>query len=427
MTTAKLTVSVRMYNVGFGDAFLVTVRKGRKAWRMIVDCGVHAQGQARPLEDSVNAIVDDLRAVDPAGPPHVNVIAATHHHADHIAGFALDAWQQVAVEEIWVPFVEDPMDPDAKALRESHRNAVARLLGLIGQRTHGLNRGAWPAALITAQWFAVNCSRNEKATDRLLDRNDLGFATKPRIRFLPSAGSDDQILPTTIEDVTVHVLGPPRDPAFLKHMDPPAQAGWLALDQDAEPGSGSEQPLFSPGFVMTADDCQRDFPQLAQAHQSLRQLARINDAGLLAAASLLERAVNNTSLFFVLDVAGLHLLFPGDAQYGSWNHVLSNPALLPLVSDATFYKIGHHGSHNGTPRNYVENILGEGAYAMLPWGLVKRWEDTIPKQELLDALRARNHHIVRADNPLAEHGRVTVQGDLWAEVTFTAGSKGADH
>jgi hypothetical protein len=67
MTTPTLTVAVRMYNVGFGDAFLVTVRKGQQSWRMIVDCGVHAHGQARPLEESVNALIDDLRAADPAG------------------------------------------------------------------------------------------------------------------------------------------------------------------------------------------------------------------------------------------------------------------------------------------------------------------------------------------------------------------------
>ena len=49
------------------------------------------------------------------------------------------------------------------------------------------------------------------------------------------------------------------------------------------------------------------------------------DMGLLAAASVLEQSVNNTSLFFVLEVGGLRLLFPGDAQYGAWEHVRNNP------------------------------------------------------------------------------------------------------
>jgi beta-lactamase superfamily II metal-dependent hydrolase len=419
MTAAKLTVAVRMYNVGFGDAFVVTVRKGRKAWRMIVDCGVHAHGQTRSLEESVNAIIGDLRTADPTEPPHVNVLVATHHHADHIAGFALDAWQQVAVDEVWVPFVEDPTDEDAKALREAQTNAANRLIGLVDQRTHGLDLDAWPDALTAARWFAVNSSRNAKAADRLLGRNGLGFANGPRIRFLPSESPDERIIDTTIKDVVVHVLGPPRDPAFLKRMNPPARAGWLAFDYDTNLASRIEEPLFGTTFAMDAAECRRDFPELAgEADRSLQKLDRINDPGLLAAASILERSVNNTSLFLVLDVAGQHLLFPGDAQQGSWDYVLGNPDMLPLVSNVVFYKIAHHGSHNGTPKNYVENILADGAYAMLPWGLVRRWEDSIPKQELLDALHEHKHIVIRADQPAPIRGRVKVQGDLWAEVTF---------
>jgi beta-lactamase superfamily II metal-dependent hydrolase len=420
MTAAKLTVAVRMYNVGFGDAFVVTVRKGRQAWRMIVDCGVHAQGQVRSLEESVNAIIGDLRTADPTKPPHVNVLVATHHHADHIAGFALDAWQEVAVDEVWVPFVEDPTDEDAKALREAQTNAATRLISLLEQRTLGLNLDAWPDALTAARWFAVNSSRNAKAADRLLGRNGLSFATGPRIRFLPSASPGEQIIATTIKDVVVHALGPPRDPAFLKRMNPPAQVGWLALDRDTDLTSRIEEPLFGTTFAMDADESRRDFPELAgEADRSLQQLDQINDPGLLAAASILERAVNNTSLFLVLDVAGLHLLFPGDAQQGSWDYVLSNPNMLSLVSNVVFYKIAHHGSHNGTPKNYVENILADGAYTMLPWGLVRRWKDSIPKQELLNALHAHKHIIIRADKPTPIRGRVKVQGNLWTEVTFT--------
>ncbi|MEP6598981.1 MAG: hypothetical protein ABJB98_05970 [Actinomycetota bacterium] len=423
MTAAKLTVSVRMYNVGFGDAFLVTARKGRQTWRMIVDCGVHAHGRARPLEDSVKAIIDDLRGTDPAAMPHVDVIVATHHHADHIAGFALDAWQQVAVDEVWVPFVEDPNDKDAKALRQAQEGVTNRLLGLIEHRAHGLDPGAWPDALTSAKWLAVNSFGNARATDRLLGRNGLGFAKAHTVRYLPSTNPDEQIIATTIKDVRVHVLGPSRDPAFLKHMDPPAQAGWLTLDSDTTPVAVSDKTLFATPFIMDAAACQRDFPQLAAAHQSLKHLDQLNDAGLLAAASILERSVNNTSVFFVLDVGGLHLVFPGDSQQGAWDHVLSDPDSESLVSSAAFYKIAHHGSGNGTPKKYVEQLLVDGGYAMLPWGLVKRWQDTIPKAELLNSLLAHHHHVIRADKPVAEPNRVTVSGDLWSEFTCTANQR----
>jgi hypothetical protein len=232
MAGAKTTVTVRMYNVGFGDAFVVTVRRARQVWRMIVDCGVHDHGRARPLAESVNAIIDDLRAADLDKPPHVNVVVATHHHADHIAGFALDAWKDVAVDEVWVPFVEDDQDGDAKALRQAQTDAASHLLALLAQRTLGLDPGAWPAASTEARWFAVNSSGNAKATDRLLGRNGQGFATTPVIRYLPLKDPAEQTIPTTVEDVSARVLGPPRDPAFLKHMNPPAQTSWLTLAKD---------------------------------------------------------------------------------------------------------------------------------------------------------------------------------------------------
>jgi len=415
MTT---TVTVRMYNVGFGDAFVVTVRRARQVWRMIIDCGVHAHGSARPLEQTVAAIIDDLRPADPSKPPHVNVIVATHHHADHIAGFALDAWRNVAVDEVWVPFVEDNSDQDAKAIREAQTDTANHLLALLSQRTLGLDPGAWPAALTTARWFAVNSSRNAQATDRLLGRIGQGFATTPHIRYLPEKDPAAQIIPTTVQNVTVRVLGPPRDPEFLKHMNPPAQAGWLALGKDDDPVAHRDQPLFGTAYTMTPADCSRDYPQLAAAHQSLKQLDELDDAGLLAAAAILERSVNNTSVFFVLDVAGRHLVFPGDAQQGAWDHVLADPSSRALIADAAFYKISHHGSGNGTPRDYVQNVLADGAYAMLPWGLVKRWQTTIPKHELIDALQQHHHRAIRAAQPVAEPGRVQVHNDLWSQLTL---------
>jgi len=76
--------------------------------------------------------------------------------------------------------------------------------------------------------------------------------------------------------------------------------------------------------------------------------------GLLAAASMLEQSVNNTSLFFVLDVGGVRLLFPGDAQYGAWESVRNDPKSLDLISNVDFYKMGHHGSHNATPMSFIE-------------------------------------------------------------------------
>jgi beta-lactamase superfamily II metal-dependent hydrolase len=121
----------------------------------------------------------------------------------------------------------------------------------------------------------------------------------------------------------------------------------------------------------------------------------------------------------VLDIRGTRLVFPGDAQEGAWQHVLRDPRKADLLRDAVFYKIGHHGSHNATPKAFINEIWRDGNVAMLPWGRVKRWEKSIPKQTLLDALADHNHIVIRADAPVARPGQVTTHDDLWSEVVFT--------
>lgn len=425
------TATVRMYNVGFGDCFLVTVTHGERSWRMLVDCGVHPHGRARPIDDVVAAVIADLTAVAPAGePPALDVIVATHHHKDHIIGFASPQWEAVEVGEVWVPFVEDRSDPDANTLRHGLTSAAANLQRVVANLRLGVNTSAQSDKLELAGVLAVNSMTNKNASDRLLG-NGRSFRNTPTVRYLPSTDADQNTIPTGIPGAVVHVLGPSRDPATLKRMNPPAASRWLTLagalpsDPDAPPEPpGAPPPLFDERFVIAREDAESVLePELIHAGASLKLDQNISDADdVLAAASVLEQSVNNTSVFFVLDVAGTRLLFVGDAQQGAWEHVLGDPESRELLTAPAFYKIGHHGSHNATPRAFVEDVLGHaGTIAMLPYGRVAQWKD-IPKTTLLDALRADAATIVDASAP-EPSDIVTVGPDgLWTEVHFPGDS-----
>jgi len=131
--------------------------------------------------------------------------------------------------------------------------------------------------------------------------------------------------------------------------------------------------------------------------------------------------MNNTSVVALFTYAGKHLLFPGDAQYGSWESWLNDPTTGALLADVNFYKVAHHGSHNATPKSAVDKLTNQGFAAMCstqstPW-------DSIPQSKLLDALAAKATGVMRSDSIKVKGapegpavGHLTdgfVQGPLW--------------
>jgi beta-lactamase superfamily II metal-dependent hydrolase len=131
----------------------------------------------------------------------------------------------------------------------------------------------------------------------------------------------------------------------------------------------------------------------------------------------LDKAVNGTSLVLAFEFSDAVLLFPADAQWGTWDEILSDPAHRDLVARTTFLKVGHHGSHNATPRDFVELLEqqvsgnGNGRAAMVSTHKMARWP-RIPKAELLDALGKVTSRVARSDHG----GDLPVAGfDNWSE------------
>ena len=125
MTTMKVTV--RMYHLGFGECFLLTLEHGRERHRVMVDFGVHS-GSRRTDEDvTFESVVRDV--VHDLGPsPHLDVLVISHRHRDHLHAFRFrDLWAPVSVGEIWMPWVEDPTDPVATGIKD-RQGAAAELV-----------------------------------------------------------------------------------------------------------------------------------------------------------------------------------------------------------------------------------------------------------------------------------------------------------
>jgi beta-lactamase superfamily II metal-dependent hydrolase len=134
----------------------------------------------------------------------------------------------------------------------------------------------------------------------------------------------------------------------------------------------------------------------------------------LAAASLLDRSINNTSVVFLLQVGDALLLFPGDAQWGAWRPLLDDADVRSLLTRISVYKVSHHGSHNGTPVEVAHDVFA-GVTSLLSVRPIPQWAH-IPKPELVaDLVRAPRRLVSTVDDEAPDGVTCHPQG-LWKEI-----------
>jgi beta-lactamase superfamily II metal-dependent hydrolase len=393
------TIKVRMYNVGFGDAFLVRIPDGAKERRILFDCGsVESSVAGGSMGGIVNRIISD--ATDSDGVARIDVVVATHRHKDHVSGFADAAWSKVHVREVWLPWTEHPSDVEARRIREVQSRLAMGLNQALATAQPAIGAEAQRQFDVARDVVANALMLSNDAAMRTLHG---GFAGTPVRRFFPEVNDPDDkpvrlVETPALPGVKVHVLGPSRDPDVIRDMDPPKGQGYLRLLGAAprlNDGSEAKMRPFAPEFVVDG----AAVPWQLSAHE----LQLINSAGVMtemAVAVALDKAVNGTSLVLLLEVAGTLLLFPGDAQWGTWMNILDDAQWRELLRRVAFFKIGHHGSHNATPPNFVRKLMPRGCCAMASTMSRAIWK-FIPKQELLTDLLTHGAEVARSDDPPA--------------------------
>jgi hypothetical protein len=429
-------VTIRMYNVGFGDCFRIDLPdpNADRPRTVVIDCGRHCgtMQDEPPFWDVVGQLVAELPVVDDH--PHIDVLAITHRHRDHVHGFSRpDLWKEVTVGELWLPWTENANDPVALGLRSKQNESARRAFHAL--RAFGSRSAAHSLDI------ALNSITNERAVSTLA-------AFRCPTHYLPDALRPKA---TTFTGgnlggaTTVHVLGPSRDPSIIKVLDPPAGSAYLRLrPDDASPGLDDPEagdPADVPALWDNAWTIDRATYQAridtiaASRHRDsqrvdgdlLDDVERAASSDPAALAMALDKSINGTSLVLLFDVGGLLLLFPGDAQWGTWREILATEAWTKLLGERRvgFLKIGHHGSHNATPVEFVEGGFLKESTAMVSVSKTaytsKGWKQ-IPKTELLDALVTddRVRHLIRSDErPLTQSSALRSHPrNYWVETSI---------
>lgn len=399
--TGKKRVEIRMYNVGFGDCFLIRIPTKKGAKRMLVDCGYHSQGKGKFSDaELLTQIAKDLNGEG------LDVVVATHRHQDHISGFGeTEAWKKIGVEEVWLPFTArvgasseepslalwDSLMERAQDLVDGNGALTAMALGALGARS--------PEELDAAAFMIWNARTNAPGIENLRKGMKRADGKAAKRRYLPSSGEDVPFEFTTdaLPGVTVHVLGPARDKKYRSKRKVPSD--WGFATSDAGGGLAPAPSPFGPEWRIP----EKSLPaRLPFQPKSLEAIRRFND-DLLAAAAAVDGFLNGESLVLVLEIGNARLLLPGDAEVGSWMKILEDSNATSIAAGATFLKCGHHGSHNATPLVFLEDHLAAKTPVMMSTQAGPgQYRRGIPRPEIIATLSSRHMSLARSDAPMSK-------------------------
>lgn len=352
-----MKIRIRMYRVGFGDCFLVSVPNGESYQHILIDCGVHPQGDIGKMGEVVANIAEETGK-------KLAVVVATHAHQDHISGFD-ERFRQFEIGEVWMPWLMNPNDKKAKAM-ERKQMALAGAL-----RAHFAAAGG-----ADAETESILANAAGSPALKLL-RGGFNNAT---VRYFKAG--DEVANAAGVKGLTAQILSPSTDESFLTRMDPP-----VAQRYKAGAGNGGVQNAikpFSDYWTMLRDEFPKGYAGLKRDDE--KALAAQLGVPMAALALALDQVLNNTSLVILFQFGQQALLFPGDALWGNWQSWLDKSG-NDVLSNVTFYKVAHHGSVSATPRAALEAMQNRKFVAMAstqskPW-------PSIPAPKLVSALHQR--------------------------------------
>ncbi len=366
-------VSILAFQVGFGDCFLLRFHyPGGENRHVLIDFGSYPK--ASWLKGTGMRQVAEAIKRECGGKLHA--VVATHRHADHISGFTTEEDDPGSViascnpDVVVQPWTEDPdarrnankptaafMAPFSGTTASDISRAFTRglafvdtldalrdLLPLVEREAKALSRRRYTEMARQLAFFGENGLKNQSAVKNLMQ---MGKNSQARYVFFGAASGLDAVLP----DVNVTVLGPPtleQTSTIDRYATKAPDQYWMTLTNTAlMSANGAEKPLFE-----TASACSLE-ERPAYTRWLISRLKSLRGRQLLEIVRSLDGVLNNTSVVLLFEVGNKKLLFPGDAQLENWTFALKQPGVSESLRGVDFYKVGHHGSLNATPKKLL--------------------------------------------------------------------------
>jgi beta-lactamase superfamily II metal-dependent hydrolase len=356
-----------MYNVGFGDCFLLTFHYGKTERHMLIDYGSTAAPKnvrGKYMRDVANDIKGQCKG-------KLDVLVVTHRHRDHISGFSTqgDATGKIIASlnpiHVVQPWTEDPKakpkalsatsslyrkgKPAGKSLTSYFLGSLEDMHRIAGTVARLAKSDVLYAGPETRKQLAFLGESNLKNLSAV--KNLMAMGKKGEAHYVNAGMKLNSLLP----GVAITVLGPPtlkqtESIRTMRSKDP--NEFWQFRSFWASQSLAARAMAAQRGLSLkTTSAGQRKKPPSPNVRWFIEQSRQIHVDQTLELVRDLDNVMNNTSVILLFEIGNRKLLFPGDAQIENWSYALQQKKWQDLLKDVNLYKVGHHGSLNATPKS----------------------------------------------------------------------------
>ena len=387
-----MSITLRAYNVLFGDALLVSWDEDDGEHHAWVDFGNFHNDANAVFEKVYNDVLSRTNG-------KLDLLVITHRHLDHMEGFfslRKKFKSDFTIQRLWHAHVTPSVDHVFEIAEQALRNMLPASIPASDTEIGRVFRNNFGA-------------KGDKIRKHMADiLAEIGVPASRTFKIRRGMNLKPA-LPPGLKKLDIEVLGPEMNSKlYLQPLQHALRAHGIALSAAnggirmtrEDPFTGARSTKFSKSPLR----------KLADVARLRRQL----QSGGLAVLGAVDTTRNNTSIVMRLTHGSVRVLLVGDAEEKSWEIMKKNGA--PLT--ANVMKVGHHGSINASPdfsfTAVMPTKLANNAAVFSTDDDRFTGDNEVPKDSVLTGWRARlknTNRLLRTDSkPLGESVSVTLDG-----------------